>query len=123
MLIVAALLLSVMAVFHTVIGEKFVLQPIKANNNLPKMWDSRKFTFRTIQATWHLVSVLWIGLAGYLIALELSPANSGDFALIIFGVIFGVLAIVPLVWESGKHKSWIPFSLISILLFAKFYIG
>lgn len=123
MLIAAAFLLALMAVFHTLVGEKFVLQPINANNNLPKMWDSRTFTFRTIQATWHLVSVLWLGLAGYLIALELAPMHAGDYALIIFGVIFGGLAIVPLVWESGKHKSWIPFGLISILLFAKYYLG
>lgn len=123
MLIIVALLLALMAIFHTVVGEKYILQPIKAADNLPKMWDSRKYTFRTIQATWHLVSILWLGLAGYLIGLEFAPARSDDFALVIFGTIFGGLAIVPLVWESGNHKSWIPFGLISVLLFSKLYFG
>ncbi len=119
MLIGAAALLVLMSVFHSAVGERLILTPIRQADNLPKIWNSRQATFRTIQATWHLVSVLWLGLAAYLLALEFAPAQAAWLSLIIFGAIFGVLAIVPLVWESGKHKSWIPFGLISALLFAK----
>ena len=93
MLILAAVLRIVMSVFHTVVGERFVLGPIKQVDNLPTMWGSSLYTFRTIQATWHLVSAL-----------------------------FAVLAIVPLVWDSGKHKSYIPFGLISAALLASAFV-
>lgn len=118
MLIGAAVLLLVMSVFHSLVGERYVLGPIKANNTLPEMWGSRVYTFRTIQATWHLVSALWLGLAVYWTALSVVPDQAVQVSLIAFGVLFGVLAIVPLVWDSGEHKSYIPFGLISVLLLA-----
>ena len=118
MLIAAAVLLIVMSVFHTVVGERYVLGPINAADNLPTMWDSRVYTFRTIQATWHLVSALWLGLAVYLIAIAVAPESAVTVSLVTFGVLFAALAIVPLVWDSGKHKSYIPFALISAALLA-----
>ena len=118
MLIAAAVLLIIMSVFHTVIGERTILQPIKQADSLPPIWDSRLYTFRTLQATWHLVSALWLGLAVYFLALSIAPDQAVQISLVTFGVLFGGLAIVPLVWDSGKHKSYIPFGLISVALFA-----
>ena len=123
MLIAAAVLLICLAGFHTIIGERFVLGPIKRADNLPKMWGSRQATFRTIQATWHLVSVLWLGLAAQLFTLQLAPEVSATSFLIVFGVIFGVLAIVPLVWNAGKHKTWLPFGAIAALLIGSLFTG
>ncbi|MHA7871157.1 MAG: hypothetical protein ACX939_02285 [Hyphococcus sp.] len=116
MLIAAAGLLIVLAGFHTVVGERVILQPVRKADNLPKMWNSRQATFRTIQATWHLVSVLWLGVAACLMAIQFFPALTNMSFLLIFGAIFGALAVVPLVWNAGKHKTWIPFGLICVLL-------
>jgi len=122
MLILAAVLLIVMSVFHTVVGERFVLGPIKQVDNLPTMWGSSLYTFRTIQATWHLVSALWLGLASYLLAIVFAPERAVQVSLITFGALFAGLAIVPLVWDSGKHRSYIPFGLISAALLASAFV-
>ncbi|MEO1243312.1 MAG: hypothetical protein AAFX54_15495 [Pseudomonadota bacterium] len=121
MLIVAAVLLILLAVFHSLVGERLILQPINRADNLPKIWNSRQATFRTIQATWHLVSILWLGAAAQLLTMQLYPALAMKSFLAVFGVIFGVLAVVPLVWNVGKHKTWIPFGLICALLLGELF--
>ncbi len=107
-----------MSVFHSLVGERAILRPIKQADNLPPMWGERLYTFRTIQATWHLVSALWLGLAVYLLAITFVPGSAVQVSLIVFGFLFAGLAIVPLIWDSGKHKSYIPFGLISAALLA-----
>lgn len=123
MLTAAAILLILMSVFHSILGERLILQPINNADNLPKIWGSRQATFRTLEASWHLVSVMWLGLAAHLLTLQFYPQYMDKSFQIIFGLIFGALAIVPLVWNSGKHKSWLVFGLISILLLRKAYFG
>jgi len=117
MLIIPAILLIFMTLFHTILGEKYVLGPIKTSNTLPKLWGSKETTFRTIQATWHLVSALWFGLAATLLAIQFFPALSIRLFLVIFGFLFAVLSIVPFVMKAGEHRTWIIFGTISALLF------
>lgn len=123
MLTAVAILLILISVFHSIVGERLILQPINKADNLPKIWGSRQATFRTIEATWHLVSVLWLGLAAHLLMMQFYPQCTTKSFLIIFGLIFGFLTIVPLVWSVGKHKSWLVFGLICILLLGKAYFG
>ena len=122
MLMAAAVLLVLLAIFHSVIGERLILQPVNKADNLPKIWNSRQATFRTIQATWHLVSILWLGIAAQLLMMQLNPAQAATSFLIVFGVIFGALAIMPLVWNAGKHKTWIPFGIICALLLGALFV-
>lgn len=123
MLIAAAVLLVLLAGFHSVVGERLILQPINRADNLPKIWNSRQAMFRTLQATWHLVSVLWLGLAVHLVMIELAPTRSVASFLGIFGVIFAALAIAPLVLKAGKHKTWVPFGLIAAMLLGSLYLA
>jgi len=119
MLIIVAILLISLSAFHSILGERLILQPIHKADNLPKIWGNRQATFRTIQATWHLVSILWLGLASHLLVINFYPEHETKSFLITFGVMFGFLTILPLVWSAGKHKSWIAFGMISILLLIK----
>jgi len=121
MLIIAAILLILLSVFHSILGERLILQPTNKVDNLPKIWGSRQATFKTIQATWHLVSILWLGLAAQLLVIQFYPEAIVKSFLIIFGVIFGFLTILPLIWSAGKHKSWIAFGMLAILLLTYAY--
>lgn len=116
MLIFVAIALVLMSVFHTVVGERYILGPLSKSEGLPALWGSPLFLLRTIKATWHLVSGLWLGLAVYFASLALIPDLAIAVSLATFACLFGGLAIVPLVWPSGKHKSWIVFGLISLAL-------
>ena len=115
MLIVAGLLL-LMSLFHSIIGERFVLGPLKRTENLPSMWGSQQLFFVTIQATWHLVSALWLGIAVTLVAFHIYPGLSAQAFLLVFAVLFSGLAAVPFLTRSTKHKTWIVFLLIAGLL-------
>jgi len=122
MLIVAAILFGVLSWFHSVIGEKYILGPTHRAGNLPKIWGSREATFRTIQATWHLVTVMWLGLAATLLILHFQPENLAKGFLLVFGTIFAALTIVPFVFSAGKHKSWIAFGIIAAMLLGKAFM-
>ncbi|MEM0929774.1 MAG: hypothetical protein AAGI89_10845 [Pseudomonadota bacterium] len=115
MLVVAGLLL-LMSLFHSIIGERFVLGPLKRTENLPAMWGSQQIFFVTIQATWHLVSALWLGIAVTLVAFHIYPGMTAQAFLLVFAVLFGGLAVVPFLTGATKHKTWIVFGLIAVLL-------
>lgn len=109
MLIIVVILLVLLSLFHSILGERLILQPINKADNLPKIWGSHQATFRTIQATWHLVSILWLGLASHVLAIHFYPEYVTKNFLITFGAIFAALTILPFIWSAGKHKSWIAF--------------
>ncbi|MEO1658025.1 MAG: hypothetical protein AAFR65_09905 [Pseudomonadota bacterium] len=115
MLVVAGLLV-LMSLFHSIIGERFILGPLKRTENLPKLWDSEHLFFVTIQATWHLVSGLWIAIAATLVAYYLYPEKAAQAFLAVFAVHFVGLAVVPFLTGSTKHKTWIVFLAMAGLL-------
>ncbi len=115
MLIVAGLLV-LMSVFHSIIGERFVLRPLKRSETLPTLWNSQHMMFVTIQATWHLVSVLWLGIAVCLVVFYKEPGMAAQAFLGIFALLFAGLALVPFLTKATKHKTWIVFLLIAVLL-------
>lgn len=121
MLIIVAALLIILCLFHSILGEKIILQRVKRVEDLPKIWGSQTATFRTIQVTWHLVSALWFGLALYLVAMTVYPDYLAVSFLLIFGVIFAGLTALPFIFASGKHKSWIAFGLIAAILLYQAY--
>lgn len=121
MLWIVVALLILMAAFHSIIGECLILTPVRQKAILPKIWGSEQAMFRTIQATWHLVSILWLGLSATLVTTILYPAYTAKGILYIFGSIFAVLTIVPLVWDAGKHKTWIVFGIIAGILLISAY--
>lgn len=121
MLVAVAVLLIILSGFHSIAGERLILGRIEIQA-LPKIWGSHQATFRTIQATWHFVSALWLGLALQFLVMHFYPGYMFKAVLITFGVIFAFFTILPLIWSSGKHKSWIAFGLMSVLLLAKAFL-
>ncbi|MEM6912367.1 MAG: hypothetical protein AAF511_00160 [Pseudomonadota bacterium] len=111
MLVVAGLLVF-MSFFHTFIGERYILGPLKRTDNLPEIMNSQRLFFVTIQATWHLVSVLWLGVAAQLMSLYFYPDMAGRSFLIIFAVLFSGLAVTPFLINATQYKTWIAFALI-----------
>ena len=122
MLVFVALALALMSAFHSIVGERHILKPLSEAQGLPRLWGSQIFLFRTIKATWHLVSGLWLALAAYFLSLALAPDLAVFVSLAAFAILFGALAIIPLVWPSGKHKSWIVFGLIALALAASAFL-
>ncbi|WP_349304035.1 hypothetical protein [Pseudoalteromonas phenolica] len=66
MLLIAASILILCGVLHSVLGEKFILIRLFRRDNLPKIYGSDAFTKGTIRFAWHITSIAWFGFASLL---------------------------------------------------------
>ena len=75
LLVVAAVLISLLGVAHSYLGERYILVRLIRRGELPKLFGGQAFTRQTLRFAWHLTTVAWLGLAGLLVALA-SPGGS-----------------------------------------------
>ncbi|GAB5561872.1 MAG: hypothetical protein SynsKO_35190 [Synoicihabitans sp.] len=114
MLYCAAALIVLIGLAHSYLGERFILQRLFRNGQLPRLLGGTEFTQKTLRFAWHLTSVAWWGLAAILILLAepaASPAAIGQVIAIVFGIHFAVALIA----SRGQHLSWIVFLAIAAL--------
>lgn len=107
MLYVAAVLLAILAIAHSIIGEVRLIRSLAARDDLPTLYGTTRFTGATLRFAWHVTSVLGLGLAAVIaeIALGVSPAvlaSTIGWTLIACGVL-------PLVFTRGRHLAWAVF--------------
>lgn len=93
---IAAGLLLVVAIAHSVLGEKFLISPLIASSawKLPVL--SRAYANRLLRFTWHLTTVAWVGLA---VALAGTPIDY-VFAAVTLGSAAWILGMLP------GHVAW-----------------
>ena len=59
----AVVLITLLGVAHSVLGERYILVRLFRRTDLPKVLGSEEFTKRTLQFAWHLTSIAWWGMA------------------------------------------------------------
>ena len=59
----AIALLGGLGLFHSVLGEKYILIRLFRREDLPKLFGTDDFTKRTLRFAWHLTTVAYWGLA------------------------------------------------------------
>ena len=111
----AALLLVVVGIAHSYLGERYILSRLFRRTDLPRLYGSSEFTIRTLRFAWHVTSVAWWGFAAILGALARQPETSGRVGLVI-GVTFLAHFAIVLVASRGKHLSWPVFLAIGVLV-------
>ena len=116
LLIVAAVLVSLLAVAHSYLGERHILLPLFRRSEPPIAFRGRSFTRHTLRLAWHLTTVAWLGLAGQLVVLA-RPSGDGmrNLAQVIAGT-FAVSGIVALFGSRGRHPSWVVFFIVAVLM-------
>ncbi len=107
MSIAAALLLSLVGLAHSVLGELVVLRPLLAAPGW-RVGIPRRYANRLLRGAWHLTSVAWWALAGVLIGWP-APVVVGAVCLVSAAVIF---AVVP------GHLAWPFFAAAGVLALA-----
>ncbi|MDH3589512.1 MAG: hypothetical protein OEQ74_08920 [Gammaproteobacteria bacterium] len=115
MLIVAAVLIILIGLVHSYLGEKFILIRL-FRQPLPRLFGNDAFTRQTLRFVWHMTTVCWWGFAALLIGLEYGYSSKGEILLII-GTTFGIGALFPLIATRGKHLSWLVFTAISLICY------
>jgi len=62
MLLFAGVLSALIGIAHSVLGEKLVLGPLFERGDVPKLLGSTSFARHTLRFTWHLTTVLLLGI-------------------------------------------------------------
>ncbi|MBU2514331.1 hypothetical protein KJ966_23590 [bacterium] len=114
--LVAALLIVLIALAHSVLGERLLIMPLYKGDlsfmPLPSLASKRVMRF-----AWHLTTVAWWGLGVLVIFYARSLNTTGTLVQIrSIAVLFLVSCLMALVFTRGRHFSWIVFLAISLLL-------
>ncbi|MFQ5351245.1 MAG: hypothetical protein ACE5EG_12460 [Thermoanaerobaculia bacterium] len=114
-LLVAAALLTLTAIAHSVLGERYILTRLFRRDSLPRLFGSDWFTKRTLRFAWHITSVAWLGFAGLLFFLAGSQPAGTASLLKVVAVTFLVTSVIAGLASRGKHLSWPVFLVVAVL--------
>ncbi len=114
MLIIAASLLVLCGLVHSILGEHYILRRLFKRDNLPQLFGSDQFTKGTLRFAWHITSLAWFGFAALLVLMP-------DAKILLFtvSIVFAGSGIFSAYYTRGKHLSWLVFGVISALTLAR----
>ena len=104
--LIAAVLLVLVGLFHSVLGGQRLIAPIVAHEDLPIILGSRTMSRVTLKAGWHLLTVMWFALAAILVLDQLAVAQFRQLTLGVLGGTFVFCGVMALILSRGKHLSW-----------------
>ncbi|GAA1830164.1 hypothetical protein [Agromyces salentinus] len=121
MLLVAGVLMVLLGIGHSILGERFVVGWLLERDELPPMSGGRAIAAGTIRFAWHVTSMLAIAIG---VALALFGFGASPEAIV--GSIGGMLvlcAVLPAVYTRWRHPSWLIFALSGTLCLVWAFIG
>lgn len=113
-LYLAAVLIVLVSLAHSYLGERYLLVRLFRRSDLPKLFGGIEFTKQTLRFAWHVTSVAWLGLAGVLLVIARGPGRERA-VLAVVAATFAVHFVIALAGSRGKHLSWVVFLAIGIL--------
>ncbi|HYC87321.1 MAG TPA: hypothetical protein VEB86_18945 [Chryseosolibacter sp.] len=116
-LLISSILITLMAVSHSVVGELAIIGPLQKVPGLPALRGSIRLTKMTLRFAWHVTSVLGIGLAAILFYYSLDTGPDADrlFILKTLSLTFFAGFVVSIIGSRMKHPAWLVFLVVSIL--------
>lgn len=102
----AVALISLLALGHSVLGERYILIRLFRRADLPHLFGSDIFTRRTLRFAWHLTSVVWWGVAVVIVCLAHGDTVGALRVLAITSVVSGLIAAIA---SRGRHLAWMVF--------------
>jgi len=110
---IAALLSATLAISHSWLGERLIVQPVLAMEDLPKLSGSRRGMRKIVRFAWHITSVFFVAMAAILLYFSrVSP----DVAVIkIISVTYLLSAVITIVVSRGRHYAWVVFLAVALL--------
>lgn len=116
MLYVAAVLLVLVGLMHSVKGGRNLIEPILRDGGAPPILGGIRDTRFTLRAGWHLLTLFWWANAAVLVSMELNPSTVNPVFLLANALICGGTALASLLLTEGRHLSWIFFLPIAAIL-------
>ena len=113
MLIAAAVLIAGLGLFHSILGERYIIRRLLRRDDLPRLFGGTTFTAGVIRFAWHTTTLLAFGLAAVLVLIALDAHESA--ILIALAVTFFACAVLPIIYTRGRHLAWLVFLLAGVL--------
>lgn len=117
-LIAAGVLMILIGIAHSVIGEILIFRQLRAGTIVPLLAPPplRERHLRILWANWHLTSALGWGLAALLILIAVAPDPS-SYALQVRTIAVATLAgsLLVLYATRGRHPGWIGLLVAAVL--------
>jgi hypothetical protein len=121
-LLLAGCLTILVGLVHSFLGEKLIFSHLRRGQVVPTHIGTplRERHIRIIWATWHIVSILGIGMAGLLFWLALPSSSIENVQLIknIIAIPMFLSAMLVLWATEGRHPGWVGLSLVAIFVWA-----
>ncbi|RUL70475.1 hypothetical protein [Dyella choica] len=115
MLVTAAFLLLLTGIAHSYLGERYILIRLFKRDNLPKLFGGTEFTTGTLRFAWHLLTVVWWGIAALILQASVQSLHT-KAVLQVFSAVALISGLFPLFFTRGRHLSWVVFFAIAFLL-------
>ena len=115
--VIAAVLLVLLVMAHSFLGERLIFRELFSLPDLPSLLGTQDFMRQTLRFTWHTTSVLGVVIALTLVFLATTPespardqiARAIAAGLSVAGLLSGIVA-------HGKHFSWAVFLVCAALV-------
>ena len=104
MLQIAALLIALLGLAHSVLGERYILVRL-FRRDLPNLFGGTGFTRNTLRFAWHLTTMLAWGISAVLF--QLSGAASPQALAQTVGWCLVLSGLLPLAFTRGRHLAWV----------------
>ena len=110
---IAALLSATLAITHSWLGERLIVQPVLAMEDLPKLSGSRRGMRKIVRFAWHITSVYFLAVG---VILFYFSRTTGDPAVLKIISVTNVLsAVITFSISRGRHYAWIVFLTVGLL--------
>ncbi|ACL03644.1 conserved hypothetical protein [Desulfatibacillum aliphaticivorans] len=114
LLITAAVLLVLIALAHSCLGERLLIGPLLKDPNVV-IFKRAPLTKNILRFAWHITTVAWWGMAAAILDMQ---GGENLLSMYIYIATFVVTGVMILAWTKGKHVAWIVFFAIAGCLFA-----
>lgn len=106
-LIASGVLILGLGVFHSLLGERYLVRRLLRRDGLPRLFGGDSFTKLTIRYAWHLLTILCGACAAILF--YVAPKQDAAYLPIvgILSVAFGLCGVWGLIATRGRHPSWV----------------
>lgn len=115
MILVASIILALIGVVHSYLGEKYILMRLFRRDNIPRLFGDDFFTKGTLRFCWHIMSVASFGFS----AILFHKPSHDEFTLYVVGSVFLASALLSSFFTRGRHLSWVAFLVVSLICFAE----
>ena len=116
--VVAGSACSIVALGHSIAGERLLVIPLLRLTNVPALLGSDDIARQTLRLTWHIVSIMALAFAALFFFLSTIELDSGgQIAAYSIGAIFIVATIWLVLISRGRHPAWLLFLTIAVASF------